>query len=64
MADMRRDDEPITGPTTVVAAEGARVGLTSCKLCGASVLIDPREDFDAVALHRQWHDDPTQTPEV
>lgn len=39
-----------------VAAEGARVGFITCKKCGAGLLLDPKDTFDATALHREWHD--------
>jgi hypothetical protein len=35
---------------------GARVGFVTCRTCGGAILIDPRDSFDAVALHRGWHD--------
>ena len=40
---------------TVVAAEGARVAFLTCLRCGAVVLADPRDDFDVVKLHDDWH---------
>jgi transcription elongation factor Elf1 len=40
---------------TVVAAEGARIGIVTCMICGAAILIDPRDERSAVALHSEWH---------
>lgn len=40
---------------TAFEAEGARVGLVTCLMCGAAVLLDPRDDKDPVALHTLWH---------
>lgn len=44
-----------TAPTAF-AAEGARVGLVTCKTCWASLLLDPRDDFDVLKRHTAWHD--------
>ena len=43
-------------PATAIQAEGARVGLTTCKLCGACVMLDPREEVNAARLHGEWHE--------
>lgn len=37
------------------AAEGARVGLVTCRDCGASLLLDEANDFDVFAVHDDWH---------
>jgi hypothetical protein len=39
----------------MVSAEGARVGLITCRVCGAAVLVDPRDKFDATLRHSAWH---------
>lgn len=36
-------------------AEGARCGIVTCKRCAAAILIDPADDFDAMARHATWH---------
>lgn len=36
---------------TALSAEGARVGVTTCKLCFAAVLLDPRDEFNAARKH-------------
>ena len=41
---------------TILHAEGARVAVVTCRLCGAAVLIDPREKVDPVKLHSDFHD--------
>lgn len=38
------------------AAEGARVGLTVCRRCGAALLLDPATPFDVTAIHAAWHE--------
>jgi hypothetical protein len=40
------------------SAEGARVGIVTCKRCGAALLIDPGDDFDVCDLHDVFHDAP------
>lgn len=46
--------------------EGARVGIMSCRLCGAAIFVDPRdrgetgvdgEPFSPIAAHDRWHRD-------
>jgi hypothetical protein len=41
---------------TVFSAEGARVGIATCERCGAAILYDQRESFDAADRHREWHE--------
>ena len=36
--------------------EGARVGIATCKLCGAAILLDHRDEFDVMQLHIDWHE--------
>lgn len=40
---------------TAIAAEGARVGLASCQICGATVLLDERDDRNMMIAHTLWH---------
>lgn len=40
---------------TAIAAEGARVGLVTCERCGATILVDPRDDEDRLEQHAKWH---------
>lgn len=42
-------------PATAVMAEGARVGFATCKLCGAAVLLDPRDNLNRARQHYEWH---------
>ena len=49
MSDARLTD------VTVVPAEGARIGLVSCRLCGATLMLDPRDDIDTSEIHMDWH---------
>lgn len=37
------------------AAEGARVALISCLLCGAAILIDPADETSSLETHTAWH---------
>jgi hypothetical protein len=46
------------------AAEGARVGLMTCTICGAAVLIDPHDSIDPAQLHEDWHALPTNGDET
>jgi LmbE family N-acetylglucosaminyl deacetylase len=45
----------IAPAVTILAAEGARVGIACCSECGAALLLDPRESIDVVYLHNEWH---------
>ena len=53
---MKRDlyDKWFT-PATVFDAEGARCWLANCRLCGASILLDPRDSINMPRLHADWH---------
>lgn len=42
-------------PARAVAAEGARVGVTVCQLCGAALLLDIGVAFDVMERHTAWH---------
>ena len=44
-----------SGGLTAIAAEGARIGLATCRACGAAIMVDPRDDVDAMELHTRWH---------
>lgn len=37
------------------AAEGARVGIFTCEMCGAALLLDPSQTFDVGERHAEWH---------
>ena len=39
-----------------VPAEGARVGIVSCLVCGAALTLDPEDTVDVRQLHREWHE--------
>lgn len=51
-ADNRRGRYDLS---TVLEAEGARVALMTCLLCGAAILRDPRDEEDAANIHDRWH---------
>jgi hypothetical protein len=54
----REDDElsePEYQPLRAWAAEGARVGLSTCSLCGAALLVDAQTGFDVFDRHTRWH---------
>jgi hypothetical protein len=38
-----------------LAAEGARVGLVTCKTCGSALVIDMADDFNVLETHAEWH---------
>ena len=42
-------------PVTVLEVEGARAGLATCKICGAAVLLDPRDSVNRARQHGEWH---------
>jgi hypothetical protein len=42
-------------PYAVFNTEGARCALTSCLICGALILCDPRSDRDFREIHAAWH---------
>lgn len=44
-------------PYSMAAFEGARVGFSTCLVCGAAILIHPGDEFDACTLHRRWHEE-------
>lgn len=44
-------------PATAVEAEGARIGIATCKLCGAAIMLDPRDSENRAKQHAQWHID-------
>jgi hypothetical protein len=46
---------PVLAGARAWPAEGARVAIQTCALCGASLLIDPAHKVDVVELHRLWH---------
>jgi hypothetical protein len=48
------------GPATAVVAEGALIRIAACERCGAAIMLDPRDCFDAVRLHAEWHRDRDQ----
>jgi ribosomal protein L37AE/L43A len=58
---VRDDDSAYPGgvtfrPFTAVAAEGARIALFTCDACGATVMLDPREeDGNPLETHAEWH---------
>jgi hypothetical protein len=43
-------------PGTILSAEGARIGLVTCRDCGAAILIDPRDvTVNFMRVHYEWH---------
>lgn len=40
---------------TIWDAEGARVGIVTCRRCGAALMLDQRDTFNVKSLHDQWH---------
>lgn len=48
-------DPMYTPQTCFLETEGEPVGLLTCKLCGAAILLDRRDAVDAPEIHRQWH---------
>lgn len=46
---------PVFTPAASLDAHGSVIALLSCRVCGAAVLLDPRDRVDAPDLHVQWH---------
>ena len=42
-------------PATAVEAEGARIGIATCVICGAAVMLDPRDKKNRARQHYEWH---------
>ena len=42
-------------PARIFDTEGARVGIITCKKCGAAVFLDPSDPFSTMDLHMKWH---------
>lgn len=40
---------------TEVQASGARIGLATCKVCGATITLDHRDETPADEIHTEWH---------
>ena len=60
------DDTPAPSPITAyraVPAEGARIGLVSCRICGAALVLDPGDTESVVERHVAWHLDRGERPE-
>ena len=58
MSDTRISEEryhEVFTQMTAVPAEGARVGIATCRICGAAVMFDSRETENSLALHEAWH---------
>lgn len=49
------DSGPHITALTVIAAEGARVGIATCLDCGTALLVDPRSEINVPYLHAEWH---------
>lgn len=52
------DETPSASPITSArawTAEGARVALVSCTVCGAALLLDPDDRIGVVEVHVAWH---------
>ena len=52
---MTRMEQKIFTPYRAFDAEGARLGLCSCMLCGAAIVIDSSDGITADQVHEQWH---------
>lgn len=46
-----------------VEATGSRIGLCTCRRCGATVLLGD-DQADGIALHDEWHRKQARAPEV
>lgn len=51
-------DRPAPSPITAARAfeaEGARIALCSCRICGAALVLDPGDDESVIERHVAWH---------
>jgi hypothetical protein len=51
-------DQPAPSPITgarAFEAEGARIALCSCRICGAALVLDPGDTESVIELHVAWH---------
>jgi hypothetical protein len=42
-------------PYVAVFAEGMRIALTTCKLCGAALVFSGFDTLDPLVIHKVWH---------
>ena len=40
---------------TALEAEGTRIGIVTCKECGAAIMLDPRDTIEPLRQHHEWH---------
>lgn len=45
-----------TTAATTIHAEGVRVDIVTCTVCGAAILLDRRETVNYLQVHIEWHD--------
>lgn len=45
---------PMFTPARAIPAEGARVGIVTCRVCGCALLLDP-DDYDDVLMHHRFY---------
>jgi len=53
--ELQQVSSPGYTPAREWTAEGARVGLVTCEMCGAAVLLDPGDKISATDRHTTWH---------
>lgn len=43
-------------PAAAIQSEGARIGLCNCRVCGACILLDSRDEINYARKHAEWHE--------
>lgn len=52
---MHTVDAAFFTPWRAVQAEGARIGFVTCRICGATILLDPDALENVALVHLDWH---------
>ena len=55
MSNLNEHPDYLFTKATVFAAEGNRVGLVTCRQCGAVILLDDRDNENWLNKHAEWH---------
>ena len=52
-----RFSSPTYSKYRAIMAEGARIGIYTCHLCGSTINYDPDDEISAIEIHDRWHFD-------
>jgi hypothetical protein len=59
-------EHPAPSPITAARAfeaEGARIAVCSCRICGACLVLDPADEESVIERHVTWHLSRRERPE-